>query len=169
MEPLGRPTASLSPPGGSLFGFSGAQLRRLGVAFVVVGAVLFVSSMALPFLAIQGFMESWQQDPFAPRSPPILAFFLSFLIGGVGVVLLGLGGMALRLGLVRPVSGYVVTEASPAIEMGAAAVGRGLRDAMGPPGPAGAAPRPEVRVKCRNCGYLDTEDATYCSKCGSAL
>lgn len=30
-------------------------------------------------------------------------------------------------------------------------------------------PKPAVKVKCRNCGSLEDEDATYCRKCGNAL
>ena len=26
-----------------------------------------------------------------------------------------------------------------------------------------------VKVKCRNCGYLETEDAEFCSKCGQTV
>ena len=26
-----------------------------------------------------------------------------------------------------------------------------------------------VKIKCRNCGYLETEDAEFCSKCGQAV
>ena len=26
-----------------------------------------------------------------------------------------------------------------------------------------------IRVKCRNCGFLETEDAEFCSKCGQAM
>jgi hypothetical protein len=26
-----------------------------------------------------------------------------------------------------------------------------------------------VKVKCRNCGYLETEDAEFCSKCGQIM
>ena len=74
--------------------------------------------------------------------------------------------IALRLGLVRPVTGYVATEAAPAIETAATAFGTGLRDAgFGAPGVGGTV----VRVKCRNCGYLETEDAEFCSKCGQRL
>ena len=28
---------------------------------------------------------------------------------------------------------------------------------------------PAVRPKCRNCGSLEDEDATYCRKCGQAM
>ena len=26
-----------------------------------------------------------------------------------------------------------------------------------------------IKVKCRNCGFLDTEDAEFCSKCGQTM
>lgn len=161
------PTGAGAPPapvsGGTLFGLRGASLRRLGVVLVVVGLGLFFGSFALPFFAIQNFM----QDPFGPgASPPFASFFLAFVLGGLGIVLLGLGGAALKLGLVRPVSGYVVGEAAPAIRMGAEVVGTGLREGWGA---TPAAPATVVKVKCKSCGYLDTEDATYCSKCGQPL
>ncbi len=35
--------------------------------------------------------------------------------------------------------------------------------------PAFGSPKPAVKVKCRNCGSLEDEDATYCRKCGKAL
>lgn len=41
-----------------------------------------------------------------------------------------------------------------------------LRDITGA---SGAAPRQEVRIRCRSCGYLETEDATFCSACGQRV
>jgi len=41
-----------------------------------------------------------------------------------------------------------------------------LRDIAGA---SGAAPRQEVRIRCRSCGYLETEDATFCSACGQRV
>ncbi|MCL3777880.1 MULTISPECIES: zinc ribbon domain-containing protein [unclassified Actinomyces] len=32
---------------------------------------------------------------------------------------------------------------------------------------AGAAP--QIRVRCRSCGFLETEDATFCSGCGARM
>lgn len=31
------------------------------------------------------------------------------------------------------------------------------------------APKETVKVKCRNCGSLEAEDAAYCHKCGQAI
>ena len=33
----------------------------------------------------------------------------------------------------------------------------------------GGGGREVVKIKCRNCGYLETEDAEFCSKCGQAM
>lgn len=33
----------------------------------------------------------------------------------------------------------------------------------------GAAAEPQIRVRCRACGYLETEDATFCSGCGARM
>jgi len=84
----------------------------------------------------------------------------------VGMILLGVGGVALRLGLIRPVTSYVASEASPAIERVSEAAGEGLRQGFGAnPLQTGSV----VKVKCRNCGYLENEDAVYCGKCGKPL
>jgi hypothetical protein len=156
------------PPGaiqsGTLFGLSGEKLRRVGVTLLIVGLVMFLGSMFPVLLAI-GRVAA---DPFQPGGFGLVAgsFFLSFLLGAVGVILVGVGGLALRLGMVRPVSGYLATEAGPAIRTASSAIGAGLRDVgFGP----SAAPPTVVRVKCRNCGYLETEDAEFCSKCGQRM
>jgi membrane protease subunit (stomatin/prohibitin family) len=51
-----------------------------------------------------------------------------------------------------------------------------LQQAMAASGRAAAnqpAPQPPakevVRIKCRNCGSLEAEDAAFCRKCGKAL
>jgi hypothetical protein len=147
-----------------LFGLSGARLRRIGIVALLAGLALLLSS-GLP---IYFSMQSVFQDPFNPNAPSAAfgSFMLSFLLGAVGVILIITGGVALRFGMIRPVSGYLATEAAPAIQTAAAAVGGGLRE-MGFGAPA--APAREVRIKCRNCGYLETEDAEFCSKCGQRL
>jgi len=150
---VGGPSAAI-PAGATLFGLSGPRLRQLGIGLLVVGFLLFLLSFVPVFLAFNRFME----DPFGSSGSMFGSFFLSIMSGA--------GGFALRLGLVRPVTGYVATEAAPAIETAATAFGTGLRDAgFGAPGAGGTV----VRVKCRNCGYLETEDAEFCSKCGQRL
>jgi hypothetical protein len=158
--------------GGTLFGLSGRRLVRLGASLLVAGLVLFLLGGVLPFLAMAGFME----NPWGSGGPGFGGFggfgsfvssvVLSFLLSTIGIVLMAVGGFALWLGLVRPVSGYVATEASPAIQTAATAIGSGLREVGFGGGARGGT---VVRVKCRNCGYLETEDAEYCSKCGQRM
>jgi hypothetical protein len=86
---------------------------------------------------------------------------LAFFLGGVLVA----GGATLaKLAFAGPVAGVLATETEGAVEVTASAVGRGLRAGM-----AGGAVGTVVKVKCRSCGYLETEDAKFCSQCSTAL
>jgi hypothetical protein len=90
----------------------------------------------------------------------------TFVTALIGMILLVLGFGALRLGMIRPVTTYVASEASPAIERVSEAAAEGLKKGFG------ASPvksESVVKVKCRNCGYLENEDAIYCGKCGKPL
>lgn len=40
-----------------------------------------------------------------------------------------------------------------------------LRDAVA----RGGVTEPQIRVRCPSCGYLETEDASFCSGCGSSM
>ena len=40
-----------------------------------------------------------------------------------------------------------------------------VRDAVA----QGAAGQPQIRVRCTACGYLETEDARFCSGCGASM
>ncbi len=163
------PTAGSS---GTLFGLQGRQLTRLGAALLIVGIVLFLGSTLPAFLS----MSQFTQNPFGSFGSIMGAFFLSFVLGAVGIVLIGAGAFVLRFGLIRPVTKYVATEAGPAIEYASASVGRGVMQGLGAGGgipvriEGNVAPAiSTVKVKCRNCGYLESEDATYCSKCGKPV
>jgi hypothetical protein len=88
--------------------------------------------------------------------------FAVFPLALVGVILFGAGGMLGRLAFLRPVSELVATETESAVEHTASTVGRGLRSSWD-------APAKEIRIRCRTCGFLASEDATYCSKCGKKV
>src|SRR3989442_7277424 len=117
--------SAASPAGATFFGLSGSRLRQVGVALMGIGLVLFFLSFVPILLAFNRFM----QDPFGSAGSMFGSFFVSFLIGAIGIITLGVGGFALRLGLVRPVTGYVATEAAPAIQTAATAFAAGIREA----------------------------------------
>jgi len=151
----------------TLFGFSGSDLRRLGVVLLVAGLALFFGSV----LSIMFASDQFSRDPFGSNGSITGSIIFSFILGALGLVLAGFGWSALRFGLVRPVTGYVASEAAPAIASVTESIGRGLASSGGIPVriEGEQAPATVVRVKCRNCGYLESEDATYCSKCGKPV
>src|SRR3989454_1435640 len=146
--------SAASPAGATFFGLSGSRLRQVGVALMGIGLVLFFLSFVPILLAFNRFM----QDPFGSAGSMFGSFFVSFLIGAIGIITLGVGGFALRLGLVRPVTGYVATEAAPAIQTAATAFAAGIREA-GFGGPRGA--RPRIRRKSRQRGDPRNENAQF--------
>lgn len=153
----------------SLFGFTGKGLRTLGIVLLAIGLVVFLGGASYMMSSVSA--PSAFTDPTAWFNESTSHAMTGFAILAVGMVLLGLGGWALRFGLIQPVASFVAEEASPAIETASRAVGRGLGEArqeFGTP-PATSAVQTVVKVKCKNCGYLDSEDATYCSKCGQPL
>ena len=142
---------------GSLLGLDRESLTAIGAVLMVIGIILFLiaatsmltlTSNPFDFAATQARMSS------------------SFVTAFIGIILLAIGFGALRLGMVRPVTTYLASEASPAIERVSEAAAEGLKEGFG------ANPLKSeavVKVKCRNCGYLENEDATYCGKCGKPL
>src|SRR2546428_437720 len=148
-----------SPAGATFFGLSGPRLRQVGIALMGIGLVLFFLSFVPILLAFNRFM----QDPFGSAGSMFGSFFVSFLIGAIGIITLGVGGFVLRLGLVRPVTGYVATEAAPAIQTAATAFAAGIREAgVG----ASGGGRPPLPADWRHCGYPDKEKPGGWAKSG---
>ncbi len=147
----------MSRDDGSLFGLGRGSLTAIGATLMAIGIILFLvaaTSMMTPasnpfdFAASQARMNS------------------TFITALIGMILLALGFGALRLGMIRPVTTYVASEASPAIERVSEAAAEGLKKGFGVSPVRGES---VVKVKCRNCGYLENEDAIYCGKCGKPL
>ena len=170
-DELGRaPSAAEAMGGGaSLFGLRGRELRLLGTAFLVLGLFLFLGGAFYGMTGPgppQNSMDTstWFQDSTARMVG-------GFAIAAVGIALLGIGGWALRFGLIRPVASFVAEEASPALTTASAAIGRGLGEAglrMASPASAPAV-RTVVKVKCTHCGHLNEESARFCDDCGKPL
>lgn len=122
-------------------------LQVVGVLFAGTGFLVFASL----FIGITSF------DTPKAFGGLATAMILSF-------VLMSVGGFCLQFGFMKPMSEVVATETAGAAEVTAGAIGRGLKEGLG--GALGAA---VVKVKCRKCGYLESEDAKYCSNCRSPM
>ncbi len=124
----------------------------VGALMTVAGIVLLVTNM------LTMTPPSGPDDPGTGAGGAFVGFLLFGLGGFVFVVSFGLMGFAFR----KPLSELAATDTEVAIEHSAGALARGIR---GGGGLGGAI----VKVKCRSCGYLDSEDAKFCSGCAATL
>ena len=115
----------------------------LGVILLTLGIIIIIFSMVTMF----------------GTSNPLGWFGLS----AVGILMLFFGAVLLKFSFIRPISRYIATEASPAITTAGHALGTGLKE-------SGAMGSKEIiKIKCPHCGYLESEDADFCSKCGKKI
>jgi len=102
--------------------------------------------------------------------------YLPFVVWGFGFTLIGLGGNMLRMAFMSSVvggmgGGAMAGGMSPEMLDGYMQQALTGTRGMTAQSAATAAPVPKevVKVKCRNCGSLESEDAAFCRKCGKSL
>ncbi len=141
----------LSPGTRRALQIAGVIMTAAGAILTLTGFIMFASSM--------GDFD---------MTPP-LAEFGMFAVGGFLLV----GGMAVaRFGFRKPLAEIAATDTAVAVEHSTAAAGRGFSKGIRDAGGLGMVMGTNgtiVKVKCRSCGYLDSEDAKFCSDCGKAL
>jgi hypothetical protein len=162
--------------GGLTFKNEGTKrtLRMIGIALLVVGGLMTLIGGLIFFMTMTSIFSSDMSSGFGNS---IGIYFLSFIIMGFGPMLMIVGGSLLYISFIGKVAQYYATETKGAFTTVGEGVGEGIsRGWQKGKGRRRSRddsdddrPRKEIRVKCRKCGYLDTEDATYCSKCGGAL
>ena len=134
-------------------------LQVAAVACLAVGGLMFLGSM---FTMVSDSPDV--RDPnFIDESNEKGQRFIIFGMGGILVI--GLGGAMARFAFMKPVSEIVATETSGAVEHSSTALGRGIGAGLAQSGHTLGG----VRVRCRACGFLDSEDAKFCSSCGGAM
>lgn len=143
---------------------SAGQRRVLqvgGVLCLVAGLVLFLMG---PLAALRSFGSAASGDGGVEDAVGGMMGLVLFSF--LGMLFLVAGAVMARFGFMRPVAELTATETAGALEHAAGAAGRGLRGAgLG----AGREGGEVVKVKCRGCGFLDSEDARFCSGCGASM
>ncbi|MGK2349041.1 zinc ribbon domain-containing protein [Actinomyces sp. W5033] len=144
-----------------------------GGALQVLGVLAFLSvffTIALSF----GFMG---HNP-AMISAHVQRGFIMFPVAIVGIFMIN-GGKMLRdvgrKGLAG--SGIILSPQGEARDAEAWNRSKGAQDqhrleevpALSGLGAARGDAEPQIRVRCRACGYLETEDAAFCSGCGARM
>ena len=121
-------------------------------------------AIGIPLIAVGAIISIIGWTSFGRGSFDSAPTYGMMFIGGAFMAMIGFS--LLRLAFIRPVSKYVATEASPAMKIAGQSIGEGLKESGIV---SGGQSKEVVKIKCRNCGYLDTEDAEFCSKCGKKL
>ena len=146
------------------------KLKIISACLVVVGASLLVIGGSNLFQAFTSIPDVGSMDTFSPGD-----MMGTFLIGGIGLfigfAMLGFGLQLFMTANARAIAKYAATETAPATSIMTEAVASGLSKGMKGSGITlgGSSEREVIRIKCRNCGYLETEDADFCSKCGKQI
>ncbi|RAX19391.1 MULTISPECIES: zinc ribbon domain-containing protein [Actinomyces] len=164
----GRPRSYDVPTWRKVAYYGGAVLQG-------VGLVMFFSVFFIGFSAFSGIGTS-------DTGQDIGRMFRSFPVSLVGFILIGIGQWIRRVGKEGLAgSGVVLSPQGEARDAEPWKRSEGAQDQMrleevptlqtalgGSSKPAGA-PAEVVRLRCRSCGYLETEDATFCSQCGQPI
>ena len=117
----------------------------LGIILLILGIIIIIFSMVTMFGTSSSL--GW------------------FGFSAVGLLMIFFGVVLLKFSFIRPISKYIATEASPAITKASHAIGQGLKES----GAFDSSQKEIIKVKCPHCGYLESEDADFCSKCGKKL
>ena len=135
-------------------------LRIVGAVLLVGGIALMLTAMFLLITGGQKSVESFGETSFNPAP-----FMIMFILGGI---LASVGGWCLKLGFLKAAADLISTETAGAVQHSTAALGRGIGKGLKESGWSHGG-RDIIKVKCRGCGFLESEDAKFCSQCAKAM
>jgi len=122
-------------------------MRAIGIPVLVIGIILLIVS----FVNFAGGSISGAAGNM-----------ITFALGGIMLVIgFGLVGLS----IVRPLSKYYASEGAPGIKIASKSIGDGLKDSN----VFSDTKKEIIKIKCPHCGYLESEDAEFCSKCGKKI
>ena len=143
----------------------------LGLILIIIGAIIVVIGLTYinsPSPSIDD--PNWEKK----SSESFQKFGMGAGMTMGGFILISIGVFIIYFTNIRRMATYMAVETAPAVTISSRALGSGLTQGINDSGGihmdhGNTKPAEVVKVKCRKCGYLDTEDATFCSKCGEKL
>jgi hypothetical protein len=153
-------------------------LRVIGIIIIIVGLSIFL--IGLSQYSANSNMSPGDED-FGQKSD---ATFNGFAMMAGGGFMAFFGGMLVYVSFLGRVATYMARETRPAVRIAGSGLGQGVAEGIREGGgievdhnnedeedeEAGSGKKKEViRIKCRECGFLETEDAEFCSKCGKRM
>lgn len=138
------------------------------------GIILLIVGIGIAIFAVINLFSAFSSVPSLDNPDDIGEQMGSFFLGGillvVGFSCISFGYKMFFVTHLRGIARYAAVETAPAAEIMTEAVAGGISKGFAKSGGSPFSQEKEViRIKCRNCGYLETEDADFCSKCGEKI
>lgn len=134
---------------------------------IISGCIMIIIGITLAIIGFSSIIEL-QANFFSlsfEESSALSARAFANLVPGMFLIVIG-GGL-LRFGYIGKVSKYIADETGPAISSVTKSITSGIKEGGGIDLTVHS--DTNIKIKCRNCGTLNDEEATYCDKCGSQL
>lgn len=146
------------------------NVRALGFVLVIIGGLLMIYGFMNIFSVFGNFPSGSGgiEEAQEAGANMMQTFFIGGVLLFIGFAMVGFGVQAIITSKAREISKFAASQMSPASEMMSEAIGSGLSKGFGGQSPF-SGQKEVVKIKCRNCGYLETEDADFCSKCGEKM
>ncbi|MGB4588278.1 MAG: zinc ribbon domain-containing protein [Clostridiaceae bacterium] len=138
-------------------------LYYVGMGLMIIGVILFLSTFVVAFTG----------DPFemmASGRNPMANSIIGFIMIFIGSIIMNIGARgAAGSGLILDPD-----KAREDLNPYASAAGRLLNDALDEvdvlkKGGSGEDAEEVIRIRCRECGELNEEDARFCKNCGKTI
>ena len=135
---------------------------------LAIGAILLIVGIILLIYGFSMFGEGFGNFGMSIQETATTGFAsMGYMVAGGFMLVIGVA--LVYISQFRKVTSYVATEASPAITTASHALGKGLGNGLQESGMASSSHKEIIKVKCPHCGYLESEDAEFCSKCGEKI
>ena len=148
--------------------YSGVKKGMLigGIILLIFGIILLIYG----FLGFAGVHGSSGEGFDGINERASQGFSSIFSIAGGGFLTM-IGLALIYISQIRRVTKYVATETAPAVTTVTEAAGEGIAKGINKSGgiKVSSQSTEKIMIKCRECGYLESIDAEFCSKCGKKI
>jgi hypothetical protein len=141
--------------------------RRKGRMLIIVGLTIVVVGLALLIWGIIDITNIGLGDLD-------ISFLWKVIVGGglsaVGIIPFAVGMYLYMASKMDKIAKFYSRATGGAMKYSTEQVSDGFASGLKKHGMSiGGGGKEVVKIKCRNCGYLETEDAEFCSKCGQTM
>ncbi len=137
-----------------------ASLKKRSKSLLISGVIVLIVAITMIALSFV----------FSDFGPNLALMFPAFFGLFIGSVLCMIGFYLWYATKMEKISGYVSKATGDSAKYSTEKVTDGFATGLEKHGMSiGGGGKEIVKVKCRNCGYLETEDAEFCSKCGQTI